>query len=53
MVDAGSGCALNNKRLEEAYEQIEAMESNNYLNASDRNIMKKVVGVIKMDELQH
>ncbi|XP_031288154.1 uncharacterized protein LOC116146838 [Pistacia vera] len=49
MVDAASGGALNNKTLEEAYNLIEVMASNNYMRPSERNSTRKAVGVHEVD----
>ena len=49
MVDAASGGAINNKTLEEAYDLIKVMASNNYMKASDRSFPKKSVGVHEVD----
>ncbi|KAJ8617556.1 hypothetical protein MRB53_013742 [Persea americana] len=49
MVDAASGGAINNKTLEEAYDLIKVMASNNYMKASDRSFPRKSVGVHEVD----
>ena len=49
MVDAASGGAFINKRLEEGYQIIEVMSSNNFLNSTDRNAQKKIVSVHDID----
>ena len=49
VVAAASGGAFINKRLEEGYQIIEVMSSNNFLNSTDRNAQKKIVSVHDID----
>src|SRR3954471_12211748 len=47
MIDAASGGSINNKIIDEAYELIDTMASNNY---SDRTATKKNVGMFAVDQ---
>lgn len=49
MIDAASGRGLNNKTLEEAYNLIEVIASNNYMRPSERNSIRKAAGVHEVD----
>ncbi|KAL5572307.1 hypothetical protein UlMin_021904 [Ulmus minor] len=49
MVDAASGGAFFNKTLDDGYELIEVMASNNFLKSSDRNSQKRTAGVHDID----
>src|SRR5438270_10304361 len=47
MIDAASGGSITNKSLDEAYELINSMASNNY---SDRSAPRKAAGVFEVDQ---
>ena len=49
MVDAASGGAFINKTLDEGYQLIEVMASNNFLKSTDRNAQKRTAGVHDID----
>lgn len=51
MVDAAAGGALMGKTIDEAYELLEEMASNNYQWPSDRTIPKKAAGVHEIDAI--
>src|SRR3954467_3338740 len=47
MINAASGGSINNQSIDEAYELIDTMASNNY---SDRNVSKKTGGMFTVDQ---
>src|SRR5438270_43052 len=49
MIDAAAGGSMNNKKLAEVHELIEAMASNNYERGLDNQ--KKTVGILDVDEV--
>ena len=51
MVDAVAGGSVMNKTAEEACELYEEMASSHYQAPSDRNMGKRVAGVLEMDQL--
>ena len=49
MVDVVSGGALVNKTLDEAYELIKVMASNNYMKPTNRSTQRKIAGIHDID----
>ena len=51
MIDAAAGGSVMNKTAEEACDLDENMASSHYHAPSDRNMGKRVAGVLVMDQL--
>ena len=51
MVDAAAGGSIMNKTVEEACDLYEEMASSHYQAPSDKNMGRRVVGVLEADQL--
>ena len=51
LVDATAGCSVMNKTAEEACDLYEEMAMSHYQAPSDRNIGRRVAGILEVDHL--